>query len=82
MKIRHFSTRVRTFETEQRKRKREKWLAENREAIAAYNAYVAREGVLSPMFRENPSLSRRQRRSYINIWGPTGRCRPRRRCRR
>jgi antitoxin CcdA len=34
-----------------RTRKRELWLAENREAIAAYNEYVARNGVFSDGLR-------------------------------
>lgn len=35
-----------------RARKREQWLAENREAIEGYNAWVAENGVFSPMFRK------------------------------
>ena len=35
-----------------RARKREAWLADNREAIEGYNAWVAEHGVFSPMFRK------------------------------
>ena len=40
------------LDAEVRARRREKWLDENRESIAAYNAHVAEHGVFSPMFRE------------------------------
>jgi antitoxin CcdA len=36
-----------------RARKREQWLEENREAIRGYNAWVAENGVFSPMFRKS-----------------------------
>lgn len=41
------ATLERALEAEVRVRKRERWLAENREAIAAYNARVAEHGVFS-----------------------------------
>ena len=44
--------RARALEAEVRVRKGEAWLAENREGVAAYNAWVAEHGVLSPMFRK------------------------------
>jgi antitoxin CcdA len=46
------ATLERALEAEVRVRKREIWLAENREAIAAYNARVAEHGVLSDGVRE------------------------------
>jgi len=46
------ATLEKALEAEVRARKREKWLAENREAIAAYNAHVEGHGVFSPMFRK------------------------------
>jgi Post-segregation antitoxin (ccd killing mechanism protein) encoded by the F plasmid len=46
------ATLERALEAEVSTRKRERWLAENREAIAAYNARVAEHGVFSPMFRK------------------------------
>lgn len=46
------ATLERALEAEVRARKREKWLAENREAIAAYNEHVSEHGVFSPMFRK------------------------------
>jgi antitoxin CcdA len=46
------ATFERALEVEVRQRKREQWLAENREAITAYNASIAEHGVLSPMFRK------------------------------
>ncbi|MEO6154711.1 MAG: type II toxin-antitoxin system CcdA family antitoxin [Thermomonas sp.] len=45
------ATLERALETEVRVRKRDLWLAENREAIADYNDWVAENGVFSPMFR-------------------------------
>lgn len=45
------ATLERALENEVRARKRELWLAENREAIAGYNDWVAENGVFSPMFR-------------------------------
>ena len=47
------ATLERALEAEVRSRKRELWLAENREAITAYNEHVREHGVFSPMFR-NP----------------------------
>ena len=44
------ATLEKALEAEVRARKRELWLAENREAIAAYNAHVEEHGVFSPMF--------------------------------
>ena len=41
------ATLEKALEAEVRARKREKWLAENREAIAAYNAHVEEHGVFS-----------------------------------
>jgi antitoxin CcdA len=38
------------LEAEVRARRRTQWLADNREAIAAYNAHVEEHGVFSPMF--------------------------------
>lgn len=46
------ATFERALEEEVRARKRERWLAENREGIAAYNAWVAGHGVPSPVFRK------------------------------
>lgn len=46
------ATFERALEEEVRARRREEWLAENREAIVAYNACIAEHGVLSPMFRK------------------------------
>lgn len=46
------ATLERALEAEVRARRREKWLAENREAIAGYNAWVEQHGVLSPLFRK------------------------------
>ncbi|TWT20162.1 acetoacetyl-CoA synthase [Luteimonas marina] len=39
------ATLERALEAEVRARKREKWLEQNREAIAAYNERIARDGV-------------------------------------
>ena len=46
------ATFERALEEEVRARKGEAWLAENREGVASYNAWVAEHGVLSPMFRK------------------------------
>ncbi|MDN5781705.1 MAG: type II toxin-antitoxin system CcdA family antitoxin [Luteimonas sp.] len=46
------ATLERALENEVRTRKRERWLAENREAIHGYNAWVAEHGVFSAMFRK------------------------------
>ena len=46
------ATLEKALEAEVRARRREKWLAENREAIAAYNAHIEEHGVFSPMFRK------------------------------
>ena len=46
------ATLEKALEAEVRARKREQWLAENREAIAAYNAHVEEHGVFSAMFRK------------------------------
>ena len=46
------ATFERALEDAVRARKREQWLAENREGIEAYNAHVAEHGVLSPAFRK------------------------------
>jgi antitoxin CcdA len=46
------ATLERALEEEVRMRKRERWLAENREAIQGYNAWVAEHGVFSTMFRK------------------------------
>ena len=46
------ATLEKALDAEVRARRREKWLDENRESIAAYNAHVAEHGVFSPMFRE------------------------------
>ena len=45
------ATLERALEEEVRARRRERWLAENREAIQGYNAWVSEHGVFSPMFR-------------------------------
>jgi antitoxin CcdA len=45
------ATLERALESEVRARRRERWLAENRESIQAYNAWVEQNGVFSPMFR-------------------------------
>ena len=45
------ATLERALAAEVRARRREKWLEENREAIAAYNARVREHGVFSAMFR-------------------------------
>lgn len=45
------ATLERALEAEVRARRREQWLEENREAIAAYNEYVARNGVFSDGLR-------------------------------
>lgn len=47
LKINLSATLERALEEEVRARKRESWLAENREAIADYNALVAEHGVFS-----------------------------------
>lgn len=46
------ATLERALEEQVRAKKRERWLAENREAIQSYNAFVAEHGVFSPMFRK------------------------------
>lgn len=46
------ATFERALEAEVRARQRERWLAENREAIQGYNAWVAEHGVFSAMFRK------------------------------
>ena len=45
------ATLERALEQEVRARKREKWLEENREAIAAYNAFVEENGIFSDHVR-------------------------------
>lgn len=45
------ATLERALEAEVRARKREKWLEENREAIAAYNAHIEEHGIFSDHFR-------------------------------
>ena len=45
------ATLERALEVEVRARKREKWLAENREAIAAYNHHVEEHGIFSDHVR-------------------------------
>ena len=45
------ATLERALELEVRARKREQWLEENREAIAAYNARIARDGLASEHVR-------------------------------
>ena len=51
MDINLSATLEKALEVEVRLRRRERWLAENRDAIAGYNAWVAEHGVFSPMFR-------------------------------
>ena len=46
------ATLERALEAEVRARRRERWLEENREAIATYNAFVEENGVFTPMFRK------------------------------
>ena len=46
------ATLEKALETEVRARRRARWLEDNREAIAGYNAWVAEHGVFSPMFRK------------------------------
>ena len=46
------ATLERALEAEVRARTRERWLADNRGGIDAYNAWVAEHGVFSPMFRK------------------------------
>ncbi len=46
------ATLEQALEAEVRLRKRERWLAENHEAIKGYNHWVAEHGVFSPMFRK------------------------------
>ncbi|MBJ6980209.1 MULTISPECIES: type II toxin-antitoxin system CcdA family antitoxin [unclassified Luteimonas] len=41
------ATLEKALDAEVRARRREKWLEENREAIAAYNERIARDGMLS-----------------------------------
>lgn len=45
------ATLERAVEAEIRARRRERWLADNREALEAYNARVEREGVFSDGLR-------------------------------
>ena len=45
------ATLERALEAEVRARRRERWLEENREAIAAYNARIERDGMLSDHVR-------------------------------
>ena len=45
------ATLERALDAEVRARKRAKWLEENREAIAAYNARIERDGLLSDHVR-------------------------------
>lgn len=45
------ATLEKALEAEVRARKREKWLAENREAIEGYNRRIAREGLASDHVR-------------------------------
>ena len=45
------ATLEKALEAEVRARKRDRWREENREAIEGYNAWVAENGVFSPMFR-------------------------------
>lgn len=45
------ATLERALEQEVRVRKRERWLAENREAIAAYNEHVRKHGIWSDGLR-------------------------------
>lgn len=51
LKINLSATLERALEAEVRARKRERWLAENRDAIAEYNARVAGRGVFSDGMR-------------------------------
>ena len=51
LEINLYATREKALEAEVRARKRERWLAENREAIAAYNARIERDGMLSDHVR-------------------------------
>lgn len=46
------ATLEKALEAEVRARRRARWLEDNREAIAGYNAWVAEHGVFSPMFRK------------------------------
>lgn len=46
------ATLERALEQAVRARKRERWLEDNRDAIADYNTWVAEHGVFSPMFRK------------------------------
>lgn len=46
------ATLERALEEAVRARKRERWLEDNRDAIADYNTWVAEHGVFSPMFRK------------------------------
>ena len=46
------ATLERALEAEVRARKREQWLQENREAIAAYNEHVREHGVFGDAFRK------------------------------
>ena len=45
------ATFERALEAEVRQRKREQWLAENRDAIAEYNARIERDGMFSDGLR-------------------------------
>ncbi len=45
------ATLEKALESEVRARRREKWLAENREAIAAYNAHIEEHGVFGDHVR-------------------------------
>ncbi|MGJ4730449.1 type II toxin-antitoxin system CcdA family antitoxin [Luteimonas sp. SDU101] len=45
------ATLEKALEAEVRVRKREQWLAENREAIAAYNAHIDEQGVFGDHVR-------------------------------
>lgn len=45
------ATLEKALDAEVRARRREKWLEENREAIAAYNERIARDGMLSDHVR-------------------------------
>ena len=46
------ATFERALEAEVRAHRSAEWLAENRDAIAAYNARVEKYGVFSPIFRK------------------------------
>ena len=46
------ATLEKALEAEVRARRREKWLEDNREAIAAYNERIARDGMLSDHVRD------------------------------